>query len=67
MKVFIEDKEIEIYEGAKIENAVLVYSKEIYKLYMQDKIKILDRHGFETLPGGYINEGQKFTIERIKE
>lgn len=64
MKVFINKKEIEIFKGANVGNAVLAYSKRSYKLLCSGYLSVFDKYGNQTEADGPVQEGQKFWLKR---
>jgi hypothetical protein len=66
MKVFINDKEISIFKGACIRDALLAYSPRSLKMTLAGKLSVLDRFGNLTEPDGPLIEGQRITLKRAK-
>jgi hypothetical protein len=62
MLVWINRKEISIFAGARIRDAVLAYSKEAWKAVENGELSIVDRAGSLTDSDGPISEGQSFTL-----
>ena len=67
MKVYINQKEIAIFAGACILDALLAYSKDTWKQVSNGELSVYDRFGNLTDPDGPIQEGQQFTIKRNSE
>jgi hypothetical protein len=64
MKVLVNDKEITLFEGAKVKDAVLSVDKKILRkisLY-----EILDKYGNQIGIDGALQEGNKLFINKIK-
>jgi hypothetical protein len=64
MKVFVNDKEITLFEGAKVKDAILSFDKKALReisLY-----EILDRYGNQTDIDGALQEGSRLFIKKLK-
>lgn len=66
MKVFINKKELEIFMGARVQDALLAYSQRSFNLVKQGKMAIFDRFGNLTDLDGSLANGQHLTLKRIK-
>ncbi len=64
MIVYINGKEISLFDGARIEDAVLTYSPRSYKMMRKGKLMVVDRFGNTTERDGPITQGQKFSLKR---
>ncbi|MDP4280988.1 MAG: hypothetical protein Q8867_02455 [Bacteroidota bacterium] len=62
MVIFVNNQEIRIFEGAKVRDAVLAYSREIYSALIKGKIRIVDRFGNNTDPDGTLSPNQSIFI-----
>ena len=58
VKVIINNQDVTIFNGARVRDAVLAYSKESYKLLRASKLTVRDRHGNITEADGSLSEGQ---------
>jgi len=67
MKVYINTKEIVIFDGARIQDAILAYSTVEWKKVINGEISIVDRFGNQTDPDGPIRDGQQFTLKNNTE
>ena len=67
MKVYINQEEIAIFAGARVKDAILAYSQEIWKKVSKGELEVNDRFGNLTDPEGPIQEGQHITLKRSKE
>jgi len=67
MIVCINDKEITIFKGARLADAVLSYSKHSYKMVKSGYLAIFDRFGFLTEADGPALEGQHFFLKVIRK
>ena len=63
MRVFVNDREVTVYNGAIIQDVVLAYSKHCYKMMKSGYLKIYDRFGFLTEPDGPAADGQRFYLK----
>jgi hypothetical protein len=66
MKVSINDKEISIFAGARIQDAVLAYSPRSLRMVAAGTLSVFDRFGNRTDPDGPLIEGQRLTLKRTK-
>jgi hypothetical protein len=66
MIVFINEKKISVFKGATLANAVLTYSKEIFKKVQEGSLGIFDRFGFLTESDGPAIEGQHYFLKELK-
>ena len=67
MKVIINNKEIIIFRGATLREAILSYSLFSYRKLMHGYLGIYDRFGFLTEPDGPVSEGQRFYLKVRKK
>jgi len=58
MTVYINEKPVVIFSGARIRDAVLAYSARSCKLLLKGNLTIFDRFGNPTEPDGPLTEGQ---------
>jgi hypothetical protein len=64
MKVFVNDKELTLFEGAKVKDAVLNFDKRI--LRELSEYEILDKYGNQTGIDGALQEGSQLFIKTSK-
>jgi hypothetical protein len=64
LKVFVNDKEITLFQGAKVKDAVLSFDKKILRDIAS--YEILDKYGNQTDVDGAIQEGSRLYINKIK-
>jgi hypothetical protein len=62
MIVFIDDRKIEVFEGAHLQDAVLTYSKSAYQLLLKGEICLKDERGNGMDPDGRLWDGIKLYI-----
>lgn len=67
MKVYINKKEICIFEGACIRDALQAYSPRSLRMVLTGKLSIFDRFGNLTEPDGPLIEGQQLTLKRTQQ
>jgi hypothetical protein len=65
IKVTVNEMIVEIFNGARIKNAILCYSKDIYKKALEGKIIIIDKNGNQVDLSGELSGGETLrTIDR---
>jgi sulfur carrier protein ThiS len=62
MKILINDQMIEIFEGARLQDAVRKYSETELKLIEKEDRKIVDREGNILALDGELSDGEYFYI-----
>lgn len=62
MKILINDQMIEIFEGARLQDAVRKYSETELKLIKKEAKKIVDREGNPLALDGELSDGEYFYI-----
>lgn len=62
MKILINDQMIEIFEGARLQDAVRKYSETELKLIEKEDRKIVDRKGNPLALDGELSDGEYFYI-----
>ncbi len=67
MIVYINDKKIETFSGAKIKDAVLKYSKDDYKAVGKETADVVDTDGNGYDLDGSLSEGQRLFIKKENE
>ena len=67
MKVYINNKEISIFKGARIQDAVLVYSPRSLRMVTTGTLSVFDRFGNRTGLDGPLIEGQRLTLKRTQQ
>lgn len=63
MIVYINDKEVTIFKGARIMDALLAFSKEAFEQVRAGNWIVTDQFGFRTEPDGPLSEGQHLTLK----
>jgi len=63
LKVIINDREIVIFRGATVGEAVRMYSGFSYKKLLTGYLVVQDRFGYRTEPDGPVMEGQHFYLK----
>ena len=64
MKVFINSIGMDIFTGARVEDALLKYSGEEYQLIMKGDKILVDGNGNELCLDGELSEGECLFIEK---
>jgi hypothetical protein len=64
MKVYINDKEVHIFSGACIRDALLAHSPRSIKLVATGKLSVFDRFGNRTEIDGPLIDGQRLTLKK---
>jgi hypothetical protein len=64
MKVFVNDKEIRIFQGAKVKDAILCFDRTI--LNQMSLYEIVDKYGNTTDIDGALQEGSRLLIRKIE-
>jgi hypothetical protein len=62
MIVFINDRKLEVFEGAHLQDAVLAYSKSAYQLLLKGEICLKDERGNGMDSDGRLWEGIQLYI-----
>lgn len=57
MKLYVNDDEITIFNGAKVEDALRKYSMDEYKKVKKGKMYVHDKFGNKVMLGGELREG----------
>lgn len=65
MKVYINDKEIHTFEGARLQDALLTYSKEEYKRLLKGEVALFDKRGNGMDADGRLWDGIHLYIKTI--
>lgn len=66
MRVVIDGKEITVFRGATVSDAVRIYSEKIYAELLRGEITVYDRFGNRTEPDGELTEGQVIHLKRAE-
>ena len=63
MRVYINQKEIEIFVGASVKDAVLAFDKTAWKLYLKGKLAVYDGYGNSIDPDGALTANQSLILK----
>ena len=63
MRVYINQKEIEIFAGAYVKDAVLAFDKTTWKLFLRGKIAAYDQYGNGLGPDGALTANQSLFLK----
>ncbi|HNX43460.1 MAG TPA: hypothetical protein PLJ84_11340 [Bacteroidales bacterium] len=66
MRIFINRKEITIFAGARVLDAVRAYSVRSAKRLLNGSLSVFDRFGNPTEPDGRLTDGQILSIRKTK-
>jgi len=67
MKISINNREIEIFSGARVKDALMKYSVEDYHHVMKGKKMVVDKMGNRSSLDGEISEGDCFMVKSRKK
>ncbi|MFN2362915.1 MAG: hypothetical protein ABR596_01355 [Halarsenatibacteraceae bacterium] len=59
MKIFINDTEVTIFNGAKVKDVLRKYSMEEFKEVKKGKMYVHDKYGNKVMLGGELREGEE--------
>jgi hypothetical protein len=62
--IFINNKEINIFKGARVCDAVLAYSKSYYNMLIKETLRVMDQHGNIIAEDAPLEEGQAISIKK---
>ncbi len=62
MIVHLNDREIEIFSGARVRDVVLKFSEEAYREVISGKISVTDHYRNPVEPRGEVSGGQQFYL-----
>jgi hypothetical protein len=62
MKVFVNDREITLFSGAKVKDAVLSFDKKLLRKISE--YDIVDKYGNQTGIDGALQEGSRLFIKK---
>jgi hypothetical protein len=63
MKIFINQKEIQVFDGATVKDAVLAYDKKAHEFLLNGKLAVHDRFGNLMENDGELTDEQQINIE----
>jgi hypothetical protein len=63
MKIFINQKEIQVFDGATVKDAVLAYDKKAHEFLLNGKLAVHDRYGNLLENDGALTAEQQITLE----
>jgi len=67
MKIFVNRKEITIFTGARVIDAVRKYSLRSAGMLLKGSLTVYDRFGNITEPDGRLTDEQQLTIRKTKK
>ena len=63
MQIKVNNQAIEIFSGARVRDVLRKYSRAEWKLVLENKKKVCDRHGHEVDLDGELNGGEEFILK----
>jgi hypothetical protein len=63
MKVYVNETEIILFQGAKVKDAVLKFDRKILREI--SSYEVLDKYGYDTDIDGALEEGSKLFINKL--
>ena len=67
MIVFLNDRQLELFEGARVKDAVLNYSKEEYRSTRAGETIVTDKYENAIDPEGELSDDQRLYLKKNKE
>jgi hypothetical protein len=64
VKIVINNREVVIFSGATVADAVRAYSRRSSKLLENGKFRVFDQYGNQTEVDGELTEGQKLFLKK---
>lgn len=66
MRIKLNDKEMEIFSGARVKDVVMKYSRWTWRQVRTGRKAVFDRYGHEVAPDGELSGGEDLSI-RVPE
>jgi hypothetical protein len=66
VKILINNREVVIFDGATVSDAVRAYSRRSAKMLASGKYRVVDRFGNKTETDGELAEGQKLFLKTTR-
>jgi sulfur carrier protein ThiS len=67
IKVFVNDKPLEIFQGMQVKHALISYDIDIYKKCIDGEYIVVNEDGFEIGLEGALSNNTKIYIKRRRE
>lgn len=67
MIVYLNDRQLEIFEGARVKDAVLKFAKEKYRAVNAGETIVMDKHNNPVEPDGELSDDQRLYLQTNKE
>jgi hypothetical protein len=64
VKIMMNNREVLIFSGATVADAVRAYSRRSAKLLENGKFRVFDQYGNQTEADGELTEGQKLFLKK---
>ncbi len=65
MQIKVNDKPVEIFSGACVQDALRKYSKTAWKQVQKNRKAVFDRHGHEVALDGELSGGEELFVKAI--
>jgi sulfur carrier protein ThiS len=66
MQIKVNDKAVEIFAGARVEDALRKYSKAACRQVQKNRKAVFDRHGHEVALDGELNGGEELFVRSLE-
>jgi hypothetical protein len=63
MNVFVNDRPVAVFDGARVSEAVNKYYCVVFKRRAPEKYRVYDGHGNQVMPGGSLSENDRLYIK----
>ena len=63
MKIYINQKEVEIFAGACVKDAILAYDKTAWLLLLKGKLAAYNRYGSRVDPDGSLSANESLILK----
>ena len=67
IKVFVNNKLLEVFQGMQVKHALISYDYYLYKSCENGDVIVFDENGFEIGLDGALHEGAKIYTKNIRE
>ncbi len=63
VNVYINGKEVEVFQGARVRDALMTYDKEAFRDHMIDEVKLEDQEGNSLSAQERVANGAKYFVK----
>ena len=67
MKIYFNDKEINIFNGARVEDVLRKYSLDEYKEVKAGNKIVIDKYNNQVMLGGELRDGEELFLKSTKK